>query len=310
MATNDPVVEARAVSAGYGRLCVLDHLDLALGPGCHVVLGANAAGKTTLFRVLSGVLTPWAGEVRILGRNPFREVEVKTTVGTSSHRAPLAPLLSVHDNLHYWARVAGLSNDTLSHHIAEVLAVCDLETLAHRSALSLSRGQAQRVSLARALLGTPAILLLDEPFVGIDPGHLPPLRTYLRQLARDGRTLLISTHDLAEAEAEALNDDVVLLRQGRVVGQGLLDDLRPQWTSDRYEVRIRGRGEMAGVVERLGYSPIRSQPGMIEIVVPNAESTARIITELVAAGFEIYAVTPTAAGLEGLYATSVESPKG
>lgn len=307
-ATNDPVVEARAVSAGYGRLCLLDHLDLALGPGCHVVLGANGAGKTTLFRVLSGVLTPWAGEVRILGHNPFREVEVKTTVGTSSHRAPLAPRLSVQDNLHYWARVAGLSNHTLSHHIAEVLAVCDLESIADRLALSLSRGQAQRVGLARALLGTPAILLLDEPFVGIDPGHLPPLRTYLRQLARDGRTLLISTHDLAEAEA--LNDDVVLLRQGRVVGQGLLDDVRPQWTSGRYEVRIRGRGEMVGVVERLGYSPIRRQPGMIEIVVPNAESTARIITELVAAGVEIYAVTPTAAGLEGLYATSVESPKG
>lgn len=308
MPVKDPIVEAHDLSAGYRRLRVLDHLDLALGPGCHVVLGANGAGKTTLFRALSGVLTPWTGEVRILGRDPFREVEVKTAVGISSHRAPLAPRLSVLDNLHYWARVAGLSSDTISGQMAEVLAVCDLEPLTHRLAVGLSRGQAQRVSLARAMLGNPAILLLDEPFVGIDPGHLQPLRAYLRHLADEGRTLLISTHDLAEAEA--LHDDVVLLRQGRVMAQGLLDDLRPWWTPGAYEIRIRGHGEMADVVERLGYIPTRKQPGMIEIAVPNPQSTARIVSELVAAGVEVYEVTPTVSRLDGLYADGVELQKG
>lgn len=290
---------ATAVHAGYRGREVLHGVDVAFDAGVHLVLGPNGAGKTTLFRTLVGVLAPSAGRVLVDGIDPNEDLGAKASIGVGAHRAALAPRLSVVDNLSYWAHVLALAPSVRDACVARAVDLLDLGPIATRRASELSRGQAQRVSLARALLADPQVLVLDEPFAGVDPGVGMQLRDHLRRLADDGRTVIVSTHELAEVST--LGDDVTVLHDGRVVGRGATDELRAALVGSRYRLRVRARGDLAGALGRLGYVPEAAQGGAVVVDVAGEDAVETLVAGLVAAGVGVREVTPAANPLEDLY---------
>lgn len=295
-----PVLTAAGLSAGYRGRLVLHDVNLEFGAGLHLLLGPNGAGKTTLLRVLAGVLPPAAGHALVSGRDPSTDASAKTAVGVSSHRAALAPRLSVADNLYYWARILAVPPSSRRRCVEQALEILDLGSVAGQRAGSLSRGQAQRVSLARALVNDPPVLLLDEPLSGIDPSAGAQVRRHLRALADTGRTLLVSTHELAEASG--IGDDVTVLQAGRVLGQGDASALRSALAGDGYRLRLRASGDLAGALPRLGYPAGMTAPdGAILVEVPGDQAVERLVADLVAAGIGIREVAPAASPLEDLY---------
>ena len=293
------VVATISLQAGYRGRTVLRDVNLDFGPGLHVVLGPNGAGKTTLFRTVAGVLPPQLGQVRIEGRDPFIEVAAKRDVGVSAHRTALAPRLTVADNLRYHARVLAISAPDRDRAVDRVLGLLELGAIAGQLASKLSRGQAQRTALARAMLSDPPVLVLDEPFAGLDPAVAVQLRGQLRDLASVGRTLLISTHDLTEASEIA--DDVTVLRDGTVVGQGPAARLRQDVIGTGYRLRIKGVGDLAGALRQLGVQAELSRVGEAIVAVPDERAAQKLITGLVAAGIGIAEAGPAANPLEDLY---------
>ena len=290
---------ATALHAGYRDREVLHGVDVTFDPGVHLVLGANGAGKTTLFRTLTGVLAPSAGQVLVDGRDLHDDLGAKALIGVGAHRAALASRLSVVDNLSYWSRVLALAPGARRACVARAVKLLDLAPIATRRASELSRGQAQRVSLARALLADPPVLVLDEPFAGVDPGVGSQLRDHLRHFADEGRTVIVSAHELAEVST--LGDDVTVIHDGRVVGHGATDALRAKLAGSNHRLRVRARGDLAGALTRLGYAPEAARGDSVVVDVADEDGVEVLVAGLVAAGIGVREVAPVTNPLEELY---------
>ena len=214
-------VEIRGLSKSFGPVRAVSDLNFTVEPGTVTgFLGPNGSGKTTTLRMLLGLLHPDAGTATI-GGTPYAELaEPVRTVGavleTSFH-----PARSGRNHLRVYCRAAGLPVTRAD----EVLAQVGLTEAADRRAGGYSLGMRQRLALAAALLGDPAVLVLDEPANGLDPEGIQWLRGFLRHLAeQQGRTVLVSSHLLSEMEQTA--DRVVIVGAGRLVREGTLADLR------------------------------------------------------------------------------------
>ncbi|RLU90417.1 heme ABC transporter [Streptomyces griseocarneus] len=292
-------LSVEGVRAGYRKRPVLHDVSLGLGPGVHVLLGPNGAGKTTLFRVLAGVVAPTAGRVLIAGRDPHRDPAAKRLIGVAAHRAALSPQLTVRGNLDYWARVLDLPAGLRRKRLADVTELFHLEELADRAAGTLSRGQIQRVVLAKVLLADPAVLLLDEPTTGMDPAATAELRTRLRAVAEDGRTILASTHDMNEAQA--LADDVTVLKDGRIVDRGTPAELRARMVGSGVRLRIRARLDPAEALRRLGRRPLPGRDGAVLVDVADDGEAETLIADLVGQGIGLREVAVAGNALEDVF---------
>jgi heme exporter protein A len=211
-----PAVTARGIERFYGRSVALTGIDLELPSGLTVALfGANGAGKTTLLRILAQVLRPTRGEVRIFGRDPAREQAlVLSSLGFLSHEVALYLDLTPLENLLFTARLHGLDRARIrAREALERVGLADRD----EPVRALSRGLQQRAALARALLHDPRLLLLDEPWTGLDPEAQGVLRERLSGHRARGGTTIFTTHDLGEGLRTA--DRVVLLSRGRIVLQ-------------------------------------------------------------------------------------------
>ena len=293
------VLTARRLCAGYRGRPVLREVDVTFAPGLHLVLGENGAGKTTLFRALAGVLAPTAGQVLVNGLDPARDVAAKALIGVGAHRAALAPRLSVEDNLYYWAYVLAVPAAHQRRYVERAMGLLELGPVARQRAGSLSRGQAQRVSLARAVLLEPPVLILDEPLAGVDPAVAIQLRDHVRALADCGHTVVVSTHELAEMNE--IGGDVTILRGGRVAGHGDAATLRAELLGERYRLRLRASGDLAGALARLGYRGCASGDGSVIVDVPGPAAVESLVAGLVAAGVGVREVAPASNPLEDLY---------
>jgi ABC-2 type transport system ATP-binding protein len=291
-------LEVLNVSAGYRGRPVLRDVNLEYGAGIHVLLGPNGAGKTTAFRVLAGILAPFEGTVLVDGADPHTHTETKSLIALATHRSALAPRLSVVDNLRYWARVLGLPPSQSEQRIAEVLDLLGLTDLADRRIGSLSRGQNQRAGLAKAFLGRPPILLLDEPMSGLDPSTTAQLIDHLRMLADEGHTVVVSTHALADANRFA--DDVTVLQEGRIVGRGEPAALRTALLGSAYRLRIRGSGDVPTVLDRLGHR-YEEQQGAVVVEVTDGRAAEALVADLVREGIGVREVVPARNPLEDVY---------
>jgi ABC-2 type transport system ATP-binding protein len=181
------------------------------------LVGPSGCGKSTLMRAIVGVQARVSGTVDVLGR-PAGTPALRAQVGYVTQAPAIYADLTARENLRYFARVLGAPLDAVDRALAAVV----LETEADRPVASLSGGQQARVSLATALLGQPAVLVLDEPTVGLDPVLRRDLWALFRRLADDGAALLISSHVMDEAEH---CDRILLMREGRLLADGTRDDL-------------------------------------------------------------------------------------
>jgi heme ABC exporter ATP-binding subunit CcmA len=205
-------VVARALTKRFGRRAALRGVDFEVPVGsAFAVLGANGAGKSTLLRLCAGLARPSAGELAIAGLASAKP-EARARVGYAGHATQLYPALTVRENLHFAARLRDVSERAAR--VESLLAQEALEAFADLPAGALSRGLAQRVSIARALVHDPPLLLLDEPFDGLDGAASARLAARLEALRDAGRTLLLVTHD--PRRAAALCDAALVLARGEV----------------------------------------------------------------------------------------------
>jgi heme exporter protein A len=206
-------IEVRQLSKSFGHRLVLNEVDLDVAEGeCVALEGANGAGKTTLLRCLSSVIRPTAGSVRWFGRPALGAPAARRLIGMVAHESRLYPHLTLRENLVFAARMYDLPKSL--QRADELLADIGLRPHADRMPTELSRGMRQRLVVARAVVHDPPILLLDEPFTGLDAeGTNWLLRLLMNHRAR-GKTLCFALHD--EERMQALADRVLELRRGRV----------------------------------------------------------------------------------------------
>ncbi len=207
-------VSAVDVWKSYGRDRVLRGISIEVSPGSGIaILGPNGAGKSTLLRVLAALLRPLRGAVRIQGRDPWADPEARGGVGFVGHEPMLYGGLSALENLRLFAALYGAEDPR-----ARAAWACDLVGLTRRDdpVRVLSRGLVQRAALARALVHRPAVLLLDEPFAGLDLDAAARFADYLRTFRSHGGALVLATHHAAEALRGA--GDAYVLVDGRLIG--------------------------------------------------------------------------------------------
>jgi ABC-2 type transport system ATP-binding protein len=214
------VVTVRSLTKRFGDLVAVDELTFALQPGTVTgFLGPNGAGKTTTLRLLLGLAEPTAGQALVFGRR-YRDLDqAARRVGAVLESNDFHPGRSGRDHL----RALALAAEIPSTRVHEVLALVELEGAAERRVKTYSLGMRQRLGLAAALLGDPELLVLDEPANGLDPAGVHWLRGFLRRFADQGRTVLVSSHLLAEAAQTV--DHVVIIDHGRLLASGRLDEL-------------------------------------------------------------------------------------
>jgi ABC-2 type transport system ATP-binding protein len=214
------VVECRALSKLYGNVLAVDEISFSLPRGTVTgFLGPNGAGKTTTLRLLLGLSEPTGGDALVFGRR-YRELEQPSRrVGAVLESTDYHPSRSGRDHL----RMLALAADLPSSRVKDVLELVQLSKPAGRRVRTYSLGMRQRLGVAAALLGDPELLILDEPANGLDPAGVRWLRTFLQGLAGEGRTVLVSSHLLAEVAQTV--DRVIIIDHGRLLAQGTLDEL-------------------------------------------------------------------------------------
>lgn len=222
-ALDAPAVEARAVVFSYGDRRALDSLSLSVPPGAVFgLLGPNGSGKSTLLLLLAGLCSPEEGELRVLGQPPTPAA--RRALGFVFQEACVDPLMTVEETLRLQGRLFGLGGAALRDAIADLLRRFELADRARDATRTLSGGMRRRLELARALLPSPRLLLLDEPTVGLDPDSRRRLWDYLRESNETGTTILVATNDVWEAERNC--GTVAFLDQGRVVAEGTPSELK------------------------------------------------------------------------------------
>jgi ABC-2 type transport system ATP-binding protein len=242
----------------FGARAALSGVSLALRPGeIYALLGRNGAGKTTLVRAVCGRVRLDAGEVRLAGRDPARDRDVRRRLGLVPQEIALYPDLTARENLEVLGRLAGLTRRESAAKAGSALDWIGLADRAASRVATLSGGMKRRVNLAAGVLHAPDVLLLDEPTVGVDPQARERIHDLLLDLRRRGTALLLTTHDLDQAAA--LADRVGILDEGQLKAEGTVRELVGHWFGGSRQIALTLReapdDEAAACLRTLGLAP-------------------------------------------------------
>ncbi len=219
-----PALEVSNVSKDFGRIIALRGVTFSVQSGEFVsILGRNGAGKTTLLNIMSGVSRPSAGSVQLFGTDPTHRVN-KAKLAVISHEMFLYGNLTAMENLEYYSQMYNVPDS--NKRIETVLQDVELTHRRFDLVATYSRGMTQRLTIARALLHEPSLLLLDEPFTGLDQHAIGMLITLLKRQKEMGRTILLTTHDLHTAVE--LSHRYLVIAKHKIVKDGLIKDTNPE----------------------------------------------------------------------------------
>ena len=221
---NHKMIEVTKLIKRFGLKAVLRGLDFKVQPGEFVaLLGPNGAGKTTFLRILATLSRPSMGDVKVAGYHlPHQAAQVRARLGVVSHMPLLYEDLTAEENLRFYARMYGISKK--EERITEVLGMIGLETRRRDLVRTFSRGMQQRLAIGRAVLHDPEVMLFDEPYTGLDQDASSMLDEVFRSVAAQGRTVVMTSHDLARAEELATRFDI--LSRGVITASATRKDLR------------------------------------------------------------------------------------
>jgi len=218
------MIQVKKLVKRFGLKAILRGLDFSVHAGEFVaLLGPNGAGKTTFLRILATLSRPSLGEVKIAGHHlPHEAAQVRAKLGVVSHLPLLYPDLTAEENLQFYARMYGI--DKMDARITEVLQMVGLEHRRKDLIRTFSRGMQQRLAIGRAVIHDPEVMLFDEPYTGLDQDASEMLDEVLRSVAAEGRTVVMTSHDLARAEDLATRFDI--LSRGVIVASATREDLK------------------------------------------------------------------------------------
>ncbi len=285
-----------------GVVTALAGLDLTVPEGgVFGFLGANGAGKTTAIRAAVGLLRGARGRIQVLGADAPRGLgRVMDQVGAIVEQPSFFPNFSGRRNLELLARSRGLNDD-----VDGVLDHVDLLERVDSRYATYSLGMKQRLAMAAALLKDPRLLIFDEPANGLDPAGMLEVRTLMRSLAAEGRTVFVSSHILSEVEQTC--DRVAIVAKGRCIAEGKVDELLRAKTG-RYRVKVAGdlNGHVAGVLGGAGWTA--TSDGDDALIVDIGDTESHEITRcLAAAGMYVSELTPVSRSLEDVFLELTET---
>jgi ABC-2 type transport system ATP-binding protein len=231
------MIEAQALTKRYGDFTALDSVSFDCETAeCFGVIGHNGAGKTTLLKCLAGLVRPTSGTLVVDGVDVVADpVALKARLGYLPEESRLYETMTVPDYLGFFGEVYGLSKERIRDRQAALLSALDLDHGGKKCA-ELSKGMKRKVAIARALIHDPSVLVFDEPTSGLDPMTSRYIADYLRDLRAQGRTIVLSAHNLYQVEA--LCDHVLILSQGRIAGFGSMPELRERFGTVTYRVHF------------------------------------------------------------------------
>ncbi|MFB6721283.1 ABC transporter ATP-binding protein [Kribbella sp. NPDC056345] len=290
--TGVPLVEAIGLTKRYGDTLAVDGVDLTVLPGeVYGFLGPNGAGKTTTLRILTGLIAPTTGTIKVLGGRPGSP-DVLGRIGSMIESPAFYPYLSGLDNLRLLAEYAEVPRQRVN----EVLEIVDLENRSRDRFSSYSLGMKQRLGVAAALLKDPELVILDEPTNGLDPAGMRDMRRLIRELGSDGRTVLLSSHLLGEVQQ--ICDRVGIIDSGRMVAEHHVEDLRGE-----QELLIRAEPQQtahAVLTKLLGANAVHRYDETLRVQVEPGRA-AEVNRVLVEAGVAVSELHSTERALEDLF---------
>ncbi len=245
------VVETRDLTKVYNGLVAVDHLNLRVREGeVFGVLGPNGSGKTTTILMLLGLTEPAEGEVRVLGFDPVRQpLSVKARVGYLPDQVGFYDEMTARENLIYIAKLNGIPRGEAYRRIDEALERMGLAHVADKPVGTFSRGMKQRLGLAEILVKQPRLIILDEPTQGLDPEAAREFLDIIRDLKREGISVLLASHLLYQVQAVC--DRVGLFHQGKMVLEGTVQELARKVLGGGYRVRIEAEGAQEKLIQAL-----------------------------------------------------------
>ena len=299
--TADGGVVARGVRRSFGSVEAVRGIDLTAYPGeVTALVGPNGAGKTTLMLVLATLLVPDAGEVRVAGHDPTREPDaVRARMGWSADVFGLYDNLTCREYLEFVGEAYRLGRARARVRAGELLGQARLEEYADQPVHVLSRGQKQRLGLARAVVHEPAVLLLDEPASGLDPRSRVELRDRLRALARQGTAIIVSSHLLGDLEE--LADRVVFVDRGATVGEHRLDALPTGSAARPWRLRALDLPALLAGLARAGVAHEDPTPAGVDVLLSGDAAAAALLPALALGGVPVVACQPLGGALEATY---------
>ncbi|SEF15990.1 ABC transporter ATP-binding protein [Jiangella alba] len=301
------VLSVDTVSRWYGNVVAVNDVTMTIGPGITGLLGPNGAGKSTLIGMLAGFLAPSAGSVTLDGATVWKNPEVYRTIGLVPEREAAYDFLTGWQFVLANAELHGLPDPGAA--AKRALAAVEMEFAQGRKVGEYSKGMRQRVKMASALVHDPSVLLLDEPFNGMDPRQRLHLMELLRQMGADGRTVLFSSHILEEVEQLAQHIEVMVA--GRHAASGDFREIRRLMTDRPHQYVIRSsddRGLASALIADGSTAGVQLDDGVLSV---EAVSFLRF-TELLPrvardAGIRLFEVSPTDESLESVFSYLVKS---
>jgi ABC-2 type transport system ATP-binding protein len=242
------------VSRWYGNVVAVNDVSFEVGPGITGLLGPNGAGKTTLLHMMAGFLAPSAGDVRLDEQPTWRHPSVYRNIGFVPEREAVYPFLTGRQFVHASARLQGVADAAAA--ADRAIEMVDLREASTRAIGGYSKGMRQRVKVAASLVHDPPVLILDEPFNGMDPRQRLHMMALLRRMAAEGRTILFSSHILEEVER--LSDRVLVVVAGRLAASGDFRRIRRLMTDRPHRFTIRSSDDRALARELLAHPAIEA----------------------------------------------------
>ncbi|HST57362.1 MAG TPA: ABC transporter ATP-binding protein [Longimicrobium sp.] len=301
-----PAVELRNVSHWYGNVVAVNDVSFTLDGGITGLLGPNGAGKSTLLHMMAGFLAPSAGEVLVDGRPAWKNPQMYRSLGLVPEREAVYPFLTGYEFALMNAQLHGLPDPEAA--AERAMDTVDLRAAMHRKIGGYSKGMRQRAKIAGALVHDPGILLLDEPFNGMDPGQRMQMLELLRDLAARGNTILISTHILEELHHLANN--VLVVVAGRLAASGHFREIRRLMTDRPHTFTLRSSDDRSLAAALMADPSVQGiELGAQGITVRTTERTGFARTLPLAAratGATLYELRPTDESLESVFSYLVK----
>jgi ABC-2 type transport system ATP-binding protein len=296
-----PTVSVNAVAKWYGNVVAVNDVTFGLAPGVTGLLGPNGAGKSTLLHLIAGLLRPSAGSVTVDGRSTFGDPAIYRRVGLVPEREAIFPYLTAREFVRLSAQLQGLPLGSGA--VDRALERVELSMSADRELATYSKGMRQRAKVAAALVHDPAVLVLDEPFNGMDPRQRLHMMALLREFADAGRVILFSSHILEEVERVA--ERVLVVVAGRLAASGDFREIRRLMTDRPHSFTLRTSDDRALAVRLAGramVSGLALENGRLDVRTADFAAFTRELPGLARdAGVSIFELAPADESLESVF---------